>query len=332
LLGILYSRFARSRRRYFEQRPDLRRRLTAPVVSVGNLTVGGSGKTPLVAEIARLLLEMGERPSILSRGYGRTRTVDGVVVVSDGREMKCDVAHAGDEPFMLAREVPRAVVLVSASRYVAGRLAESRFGCTVHLLDDGFQHLPLMRDVDLLVTPPGDFQHVRSLPFGRFREPLDAATKADALLVPVSDHADRSAVIDMAERLKLFSAFSFSRSIDPPASPAPAYAFAGIAKPDQFFAELEQSGWTLAGRRAFRDHHWYSARELKVLQRSAAKAGAALLVTTVKDAVRLAAFSGSVAGVGGAAGVPIVEVPLHVSIEPAFTPWLQAKLVRARAA
>jgi tetraacyldisaccharide 4'-kinase len=96
LLQLLYSQFVRSRRRYFERRPDLRRRLAAPVISVGNLTVGGSGKTPLVAEIARLLIAMGERPSILSRGYARMTPTEGLVVVSDGKDLKTDVAHAGD--------------------------------------------------------------------------------------------------------------------------------------------------------------------------------------------------------------------------------------------
>ena len=127
---------------------------------------------------------MGERPSILSRGYGRMIPTDGVVVVSDGRDIKTDVAHAGDEPYMLARAVPGAVVVVNASRYLAGRVAESQLGCTVHLLDDGFQHLQLMRDIDLLVAPPADFVSTATLPFGRFREPLDSAGAADALLVP----------------------------------------------------------------------------------------------------------------------------------------------------
>src|SRR6185369_10264773 len=124
---------------------------------------------------------MGERPSILSRGYGRAKPADGVVVVSDGSHLLTDVAHAGDEPYMLARAVPGAVVVVNPSRYLAGRVAEARFGCTVHLLDDGFQHLALMREVDLLVAPPADFLHTRPLPFGRFREPLDADAAADAL-------------------------------------------------------------------------------------------------------------------------------------------------------
>jgi tetraacyldisaccharide 4'-kinase len=321
LLQFLYSQFVRSRRRYFQRRPDLRRRLDAPVISVGNLTVGGSGKTPLVAEIARLLIAMGERPSILSRGYARTAPSDGVVVVSDGRDLKTDVAHAGDEPYMLARAVPGAAVVVNASRYLAGRVAESQLGCTVHLLDDGFQHLQLVRDIDLLVAPPADFANTRTLPFGRFREPIEAAGAADALLVPVSDASDDSSRDAMAERLNVKTAFSFTRTVAPPPDSLRllgVFAFAGIAKPDDFFAELERAGWQLAGRRAFADHHVYSARELEALQRQAQACAAASLVTTAKDAVRVS--------------IPVIEIPLQVSIEPAFRSWLHGRLAKARAA
>ena len=194
MLNLLYSRIARARRRYYQRRPYLRRRLAAPVISIGNLTVGGSGKTPLAAEIARMLLEMGERPSILSRGYARKIFDEGVVIVSDGSRVLTGVERSGDEPQMLARAVPRAAVLVSSSRYAAGRIAESRLGCTVHVLDDGFQHFDLMRDIDLLVAPDVS-EGTRTLPFGRLREPLDAASAADALLVDASGRYCRPCVV-----------------------------------------------------------------------------------------------------------------------------------------
>src|SRR5258706_1656039 len=146
---------------------------------------------------------MGERPSILSRGYARMTPTDGVVVVSDGRQIQADIAHAGDESYMLARSVPGAVVVVNPSRYLAGRVAESQLGCSVHLLDDGFQHLPLMRDIDLLVAPPADFVNTGTLPFRRFRELLDSDAAADALLVPWSDASDRTSHEKMSERLKV---------------------------------------------------------------------------------------------------------------------------------
>ncbi len=142
----------RVRRRRFERQPQRQRRLSRPVISVGNLSLGGTGKSPVVAAIAQWLIDAGERPAILSRGYARRDPVDGVVVVSDGSAIHSAVEQSGDEPLMLARQVPQAIVCVSPERYLAGRLAEQRLGATVHVLDDGFQHLELARDLDILVT------------------------------------------------------------------------------------------------------------------------------------------------------------------------------------
>ncbi len=298
--------------------------MTAPVISIGNLTVGGSGKTPLTAEIARMLIAMGERPAILSRGYGRATPSDGVVIVSDGRSLQTDVAHAGDEPFMLTRMVPGAAVVVCPNRYLAGRLAESQLGCTVHVLDDGFQHFQLHRQIDLLVAPPEDFIDGRTLPFGRLREPLEAARAADALLVPGGDTDAPNA---MSSRLNVSPVFGFSRRIDSPDTPSRVFAFAGIAKPQQFFDELEHAGWQVVGRRAFHDHHRYSPNEIETIAREARQTGATVLVTTSKDGVRLSAAHRAATG-----GLQVIEVPLHISIDPAFTVWLQERLSRARAA
>jgi tetraacyldisaccharide 4'-kinase len=323
VLHLLYSQLARSRRRYYQLRPHLRRRLTAPVISIGNLTVGGSGKTPLTAEVARILIEMGERPAILSRGYARSKPSEGAVIVSDGTAVKTDVAHAGDEPFMLARLVPGASIVVCPSRYLAGRVAESQLGCTIHVLDDGFQHFQLERDIDLLVAPPEDFAPGKTLPFGRLREPIDAARAAHALLVP----GDVVAAADMSTRLNVSPAFTFGRSITRPEAPSRVFAFAGIAKPPHFFTELEQAGWKLVGRRSFRDHHQYSAVEIGALARDARDAGAEALVTTSKDIVRLSSTHRA-----ATEGMPVIEVPLHISIEPGFRLWMRERLMKVRAA
>ena len=290
------------------------------MISIGNLTVGGSGKTPLAAEIARLLLKMGERPSILSRGYARKIAADGVVVVSDGVRVLEGVERSGDEPQMLAQAVPRAAVLVSSSRYAAGRIAESRLGCTVHVLDDGFQHFELMRDVDLLVAPePSD---TRTLPFGRLREPLDAANAADAMLVEDIAPSRRAGLepqdppyVNMAK-----PTFTFTRRLNGPQPVRRAFAFAGIAKPERFFADLESAGWTLAGRRSFGDHHHYLPHEIDEVKRAAKSSGADVILTTEKDLVRIGAAP------------DIVAVPLEVTIDTACAPWLAERLraVRAR--
>ena len=334
MLDLLYSRLARARRQYYQRRPYLRRQLAAPVVSIGNLTVGGSGKTPLAAEVARALVAMGERPSVLSRGYARKIFDEGVVIVSDGSRVLVDVERSGDEPQMLARAVPQAAVLVSPSRYVAGRIAESRLGCTVHVLDDGFQHFDLMRDIDLLVPP--DAADTRALPFGRLREPLDAASAADALLVdavaqdfsPVPDDRAEALCHQAAHRLNVPVAFTFTRRLGGPPPDRPAFAFAGIAKPDRFFEDLRKAGWTLTGRRSFPDHHHFSGSELEQIERAAISSGAGVILTTEKDLVRLGAEPRT-----GTGGRPqIVAIPLEVTIEAAFVPWLAERLRAARAA
>lgn len=330
MIHLLYREFARLRRRYYARRPHLQRRLDQPVISVGNLTTGGSGKTPVVAEIARLLAEIGERPAILSRGYARQDPIDGVVIVSDGASMLSDLARSGDEPYMLARRLPGVAVLVCPSRFLAGRLAETRLGCTVHLLDDGFQHLELRRDIDLLVTPPSDFSNVRMLPFGRFREPIDAAPAADALLVPAGEGLTAA---ELGGRLKVPLAFSIERRLEAPRpigqQEAAAtfesrwvFAVAGIARPERFFADLGASGWQLTGTLRFRDHHPYSLRDVDAMTRGARRTGADLILMTEKDMVRLPPAS--------ATGIPMAWVPLSLTIERGFRDWLQRRLALVR--
>ena len=274
-----------------------------------------------------MLIDMGERPSILSRGYARTIVEEGVVVVSDGRHVLAGVERSGDEPQMLARTVAGAAVLVSSSRYVAGRMAETRLGCTVHVLDDGFQHFDLMRDVDLLVAPDRS-EGARTLPFGRLREPLDAAASADALLVEsvAQDPVHETDALFHRECPR----FAFTRRIAGPAPDRPAFAFAGIAKPERFFSDLEQAGWTLTGRQAFRDHHHYSVSDLEAIERAATSSGAAVTLTTEKDVVRVGTEKGS-ENPSRPLFLQIVAVPLEVHIDAAFRPWLVERLQAARA-
>src|SRR5262249_55485413 len=167
--------------------------LDRPVVSIGNLAAGGRAKTPMAAFVARALRDAGERPAILSRGYARRRAEDGVVVVRDAEGMRADLDRAGDEPLMLARQLDGVAVFVSSSRPLAGRLAECRLGCTVHVLDDGFQHFDLRRDVDLVMVAQEDVDRPVTLPSGRLREPLDAAAAADALIALDGASLDRFA-------------------------------------------------------------------------------------------------------------------------------------------
>ena len=319
MLSTLYAAAARRRRERYAARPDLRRRLRRPVISVGNLAVGGRGKTPTVAAIARMLIQMGERPAILSRGYGRRQADEGVVVVRDPDGIRGDLDRSGDEPLMLARQVPGASVLTSADRYLAGRLAEHHLGATVHVLDDGFQHFQLDRDVDLVIIGRDDIKNPVTLPFGRLREPIDTLLAADAILL-----ADDDAVVDANPDLPVF------RGLRRVASPvgvergAEVFAVAGIAGPERFFDDLRAGGWRVAGTRAFADHHRYSAREVAGIVAAARRAGARAILTTEKDFVRLLPFRPF--------AMPVGWVPLTMEPDPLpeFRRWLAGSLNGAR--
>jgi tetraacyldisaccharide 4'-kinase len=330
IVGALYACAARARRRAWQQ-PGRQHRLRRPVVSVGNLRVGGMGKTPVAAYVATLLVDMGERPAILSRGYGRKSHQDGVVVVSDGSRVLADLDHAGDEPLMLARALRGVPVLVSPDRYLAGQLAETRLGATVHVLDDGFQHLSLARDVDLLILSREDAADGRTLPWGRLREGLDAASQADALLVPDADAVEAHG---LAARLGLSEGFGLARSVRAPRVVVAAgvttwlepgtrvLAVAGIARPERFFADVAASGLVLVGTSAYRDHHRYTARDVRLLADEARRAGADAVLTTEKDLMRLLPFQPF--------PVTLAWLPLEVAVEPAvaFREWLRQRLSR----
>jgi tetraacyldisaccharide 4'-kinase len=324
VLSAVYGRVARLRRSWYQQRPHARRQLDRPVISVGNLVVGGSGKTPVVAALARLLLEMGERPAILSRGYARRRSEDGVVVVSDPDRVLEPVERSGDEPQMLARALPGTPVLVSPDRYLAGRLAEQRFESTVLILDDGFQHLQLARTIDILLVSPADLDE-RVLPSGRLREGLDAARVADALIVSgTTDDAGRvSSALGVTTAFRVETTFGALRPLGEGEAPVPAgarvVAVAGIARPERFFHAVRAQGWTVVAELRYSDHHWYTPKDLAEINNVAQEARARAVVTTEKDAVRVGEQAWWAA------------LPMQVAIEPAdeFTTWLRERLARS---
>jgi tetraacyldisaccharide 4'-kinase len=332
LLSGVYGRAARFRRAWYGRHPARVRRLDRPVISVGNLVTGGSGKTPIVAALAKMLLASGERPAILSRGYGRTRSADRVVVVSDGTSVLVPVRQSGDEPQMLARAIAGVPILVSGDRYLAGREAERQFGATVHLLDDGYQHFQLARDVNLLVMSASDFDE-GLLPAGRLREPLDAASAADALLVAGSEH-DRSLVSSRTGVSPAFQVRATYGQLAVISGPGGrqhtrVVALAAIARPERFFSALAAEGWDVARRLVFRDHHWFSPRDIADARQAAAETGATLIVTTEKDAVRM--DPGQLADQAAADGPAWAYLPMHVSIEPgSFEPWIAARVAEAR--
>jgi len=260
-----------------------RSRLTWPVISVGNLSTGGAGKTPLTIALARLLAEQGIHVDVLSRGYGR-RSAQALRVDVNG-----DAERFGDEPLLIARaaSVP---VYVAPQRYGAGLLAEAdenpnqnQSRPNVHILDDGFQHCQLERAVDILLLNREDLAD-SLLPAGNLREALRAAKRADILAIPSDDPTLADAL--RARGLQQ-PVWRIRRQMQVPDINGPVLAFCGIARPDQFFAGLEAAGLQLAERRAFCDHHRYTAADIARLIAVARAAGVRALLTTEKDLVRL---------------------------------------------
>jgi tetraacyldisaccharide 4'-kinase len=298
------------------------RRLRWPVVSVGNLSAGGAGKTPLTITLAKALTARGVQVDVLSRGYGRRRSALPLLVDASG-----DAEQFGDEPLVIAREagVP---VYVAAERHEAGKLAEQvnegareqgSEGATqqlrVHLLDDGFQHRQLHRDVNILLLSSADLvDHL--LPAGNLREALHAVELADVFAIPEDEP-------EVAEWVKAQGwekpAWRLRRRMEAPQIDGPAVAFCGIARPEQFFAGLERAGVRVAARFAFRDHYRYTAADLERLATEARKTGAAALLTTEKDCVRLGALAKNLP-----AALPLETVPLRIEIEDqaAAVDWL----------
>jgi len=303
-----------------------------PVISIGNLAMGGRGKTPTVGLVARLLLEAGERPAILSRGYGRERPREGALIVSDGTHILADVPHSGDEPLMLARDVPGAAVVVCDVRAVAATLASRVLGATVHLLDDGFQHRALARDADIVIVHPADLDD-RRLPFGRLRSPVRSLARADAVVI------DADTLEPTAARVRALApqaaVFTLRRTIGQPVPiepdrPWPSHvssvlALAAIAHPERFTRMLTGAGWTVGATIAYRDHHRFTPADLTRVAKAMHDAGAVAVLTTSKDAMRLLPLR--------PLPVPMAAVPLDVSLEPpeAFRAWLVSRVRGARA-
>ena len=300
VLARLYGLGARGRRALYAWGLLKVRRLPAPVVSVGNLTVGGAGKTPVVACLARLWQDRGKRVAILSRGYGGG--TQGVACISDGQNTYKKPPEVGEEPYWLARTLPGVAVYTGACRYAAGMAAWQEFKPDLFLLDDGFQHFQLHRDLDLvLLDAASPFGNHRLLPRGPLREPLTALAAAQSLILTRFDperHQAQLATIHRAfpDKTVLTATIAPVCVTAYPGGQAEALAamrhrslmaFAGLARPEVFAATLQELRVDLKGFRIFPDHHAYSQEELDHLTEAARAMGAEALVTTGKDWARL---------------------------------------------
>lgn len=252
------------------------KQLQWPVVSIGNLSVGGSGKTPLVIHLAQLLSAKNIPVNVLSRGYGRNSVNVARVNPSGSAE------DFGDEPLLIARkaEVP---VYVGASRYEAGLLAEREAaGPGIHILDDGFQHRKLSRSMDIVVVHRSDFEQ-QLLPAGRLREPLSSLHRASAVVLRAEDADLETRLRHGGVRVPIW--IQQRKLLVEPCGPA--IAFSGIGRPEEFTSALRAAGVEVLAVRAFRDHHRYTDADIDSILQLARSVGAQACVTTEKDAMRL---------------------------------------------
>jgi tetraacyldisaccharide 4'-kinase len=293
-MSALYDAVTRTRLSLYRRGTFQTTKLDRAVISVGNLTVGGTGKTPLVEWVARVAARAGKKVCILTRGYGRDNP-QREVIVSDGRTILATPAEAGDEPYLLATNlVGVAAVISDADRARAGQQAIDAFGTDCFVLDDGFQHLRLARDLDIVTidaTNPWGGGHL--LPYGRLRESRSGLSRADCVVLTRCDQVEDVEPL-RHELQSLIRGAVFESSMKPSRDPHPAgrvAAFCGVGNPQSFFILLKKTGYDVALEKTFTDHHVYTQREIDELVTSATDAGATSLITTAKDAVKLKSLS-----------------------------------------
>jgi tetraacyldisaccharide 4'-kinase len=285
-------------------------RLRWPVISIGNLSVGGTGKTPFTIALTKLLAREGQHVDVLSRGYGRKNTE--IARVDPGGTAE----EYGDEPLLMARRlgIP---VYVGASRWRAGRMAEREAdgASGVHLLDDGFQHRSLARQVDIVLVNSEDLAD-SLLPAGNLREGVESLSRASVIAVPAGDDEAAAGLarlgfgLTQGQQLWRFRRQMVTPPVPESLAALPVVAFCGIARPQQFFLGLTQKGVKVAVTRAFPDHHAYTLGDVEMLRRLAGSTGAGAMMTTAKDLYRMGSLSAALD-----AGAPILAADLEVTLE-----------------
>jgi tetraacyldisaccharide 4'-kinase len=291
LLASTFGLGVKARNALYDRSLLTTHRLQGSVVSIGNLSVGGSGKTPFVILLGDLLKSRNIKFDILSRGYGRK--TKGVALVDPAGNS----AEFGDEPLLMARRL-QVPVIVGELRYEAGLFAENRFGPQLHLLDDGFQHRALARDFDIVLVTPDDLRD-RMLPAGRLREPLTSLNRADAIVLASGAAADS---IPLKGKLL----WRVRRGILPQDVPDRPVAFCGIARPKNFLLQLRTAGIEPLAEALYRDHHAYTEQDIRDLLNLREQSEATGFVTTEKDAINLGGYLSSLA--------PVAVVPVKMDL------------------
>jgi len=305
LLALCYGFLVRFRIALYTVGIFQKRKLPQWVISVGNITLGGTGKTPAVILIAGLLRNHDRYPAVVSRGYGR-KSESEILIVSDGTVVSADASRGGDEPGLIGARLPGVPVLVGKDRYQAARLAVQVFGADTIVLDDGFQHVRLRRDLNIVLLDAGDpFGNGKLFPAGILREPLAVLKRAHVVLITRVDSAIMS-VEDMKAAIRRHSGARIFTSRHEPIElveiksgetlqlsalrNTAALGFSGIARPATFMALLRSLGAAVKTEMVYPDHYFYNKRDLAEIFQKAGDVGASMIITTEKDAVRLKAL------------------------------------------
>lgn len=329
----IYSLLMTTRQLLYEKGLFKHHQLPVPIISVGNLTMGGTGKTPTVAFIANLLQNTGYRPAIISRGYGGTAQEE-VNLVANRSELLLNALQAGDEPFMLARQLPGIPVLTGKKRIHPCRYAIEQLQCDILLLDDGFQHLSVTRDIDLVLFNATSLAgNSRVFPGGELREPVSALKRCTAFILTGVDKTNQARADRFSQLLqsrfpgkpvfcsslkgKCINGLSGNEASIHSPIPFPLYAFCGIAHPERFRATLAENGYMLSGNSDFSDHYPYRQSDMDFLCHEASRVQAKGLVTTEKDLVKVEKFKRT---------LPLYYLKAELNPEISFINFLQNKI------
>ncbi|MGI8669463.1 MAG: tetraacyldisaccharide 4'-kinase [Aridibacter sp.] len=304
-LGWLYGKIINARNSFYENNRLKSFSLGVPTISIGNITVGGTGKTPLVAFVAEILSEKGEKVCIISRGYKRENE-NKRVLVSDGEKILADVREAGDEPFELANKLlGKVFVMADANRVEAGLWAKEKFGITAFVLDDAFQHLKVKRDLNIVtIDATNPFGNDKTLPAGILREPLENLNRADLIIITranlseeiqklklkIKNYNPNCPIITASnEASHLTELKDFNKILTTHHLPLTTHylAFCALGNPENFFKQLRIENFKLIQTINFPDHHFYNQKDIENLEASAQNNNANAFIITAKDAVKL---------------------------------------------
>ena len=293
-LSILFEAVSKTRSILYKKGFLKTQILDCKTISVGNITVGGTGKTPLVAFIAELLADNGEKVCVLTRGYGRDNS-NKRVLVSDGETVFANAKQSGDEPFELAEKlIGKSAIIADKKRFEAGKWAIENLGITKFLLDDGFQHIQLKRDLDIVcIDATNPFGNYNLLPAGILRESLNSLQRADAIVITRANLIKSSDSIQhLIAEIKNYSnasIFVTSNKIihNSQLAISNCFAFCGLGNPNNFFDQLIQAGFEVQGTKTFSDHYKYTQQDVLEIEQLARDCNAKNLLTTAKDGVKL---------------------------------------------